>query len=115
MREGLWLLIPIVAILSGAFRSWLRVRASQQVLGASTRELEREVAALSRMKAELTERIQNLETIVVSQTWGVLNDRNLQPADRDSRLAILAHHETSQADSAQVNQQRAEQLAQRLQ
>jgi hypothetical protein len=115
MREGLWLLIPIVAILSGAFRSWLRVRAKQQVLGASTRELEREVADLARMKAELTERIQNLETIVVSQTWGVLNDRNLQPAERESRLVTLAHRETSQADSTQVNQQRAEQLAQRLQ
>ncbi len=111
----LWVLIPIVAILSGTLRQWIRVRANQQQLGASTRELEREVAELSRMKAELTERIQNLETIVVSQTWNVVNDRNLPPAEREAKLATLAHRQPIEDDSARVNQQRAGQLAQRLQ
>jgi hypothetical protein len=113
-----WVLIPIVAILSKTARSWMVFQAKQRQLGASTKELEEEVAALAKARAELTERIQNLETIVVSQTWGALHDRGLSPAERELKVATVAHREMGPpADSeiAGANQHRAEQLARRLQ
>jgi hypothetical protein len=111
----IWVLIPIVAILSGTFREWMKFRATQRQIGASTHELEKDVAELTRAKAELSERVQNLETIVVSQTWGVLQDKGMLPAERDLKIATVAHREMGAGDSAQANQQRAEQLARRLQ
>ncbi|HEV3458143.1 MAG TPA: hypothetical protein VHG32_16375, partial [Thermoanaerobaculia bacterium] len=71
--------------------------------------------ALAKAKAELTERVQNLETIVVSQTWGALQDRGLSPAERELKVATAAHRELGPADATAANQQRAEQLARRLQ
>jgi hypothetical protein len=127
MGAYIWVLIPIAAILSGAFREWLKFRAKQRELGVSTRELEKEVAGLARAKAELTERVQNLETIVVSQTWQVLQDKGLAPAERELKLATAAHRELGGASASAAhaahashptdlaNQQRAEQLARRLQ
>jgi hypothetical protein len=110
-----WILIPIVAILSKTVRSWMVFQAKQRQLGASTKELEQEVAALAKAKAELTERVQNLETIVVSQTWGALQDRGLSAAERELKVATAAHRELAPTDAAAGNQQRAEQLARRLQ
>ena len=109
-----WVLIPIVAILSGTIRRWMVFQARQRQLGASTKELEQEVAALAKARAELTERVQNLETIVVSQTWGVLQDRGLSPAVRELKVATVAHREMGPPDTVAANQQRAEQLANRL-
>jgi hypothetical protein len=115
--DALWVLIPIVAICSGTLKTWMRVRATQAQLGSSTHELEREVAALTSARAELLERIQNLETIVVSQTWQVLQDTQLPAAEKQLRVATVAHREFSADESAAAaaNQQRAEQLARRLQ
>jgi hypothetical protein len=113
-----WILIPIVAILSKTIRGWMVFQTKQRQLGASTKELEQEVAALSNANAELTERVQNLETIVVSQTWGALQERGLSPVERELKVATVAHRELGPpADSeiAIANRQRAEQLARRLQ
>jgi hypothetical protein len=52
---------------------------------------------------------------VVSQTWDAVNDRTLPPATRDLRVASAARRELATPDAAAANQQRAEQLAQRLQ
>jgi hypothetical protein len=104
-----------VAILSKTVRGWMVFQAKQRQLGASTKELEQEVAALAKAKAELTERVQNLETIVVSQTWGALQDRGLSAAERELKVATAAHRELAPPDAAAANQQRAEQLARRLQ
>jgi hypothetical protein len=112
---NLWILIPLVAILSGTFRQWMRSRATERQLGTSTRELEGEIAALTKTNQELNLRLQNLETIVVSQTWRVLGDPNLAPAERNLQLATAAHRDLGPTDIAQANQQRAEQLARRLQ
>jgi hypothetical protein len=112
---NLWLLIPLAAILSGTFRQWLRSRETERRLGTSTRELEAEIAGLTKTNADLNLRLQNLETIVVSQTWRVLNDPNLPPAERNLQLATAAHRDLGPVDLAQANQQRAEQLARRLQ
>jgi hypothetical protein len=92
-----WILIPIVAILSKTIRGWMVFQTKQRQLGASTRELEQEVAALTKANAALTERVQNLETIVVSQTWGALQDRGLSPAERELKVATAAHRELGPA------------------
>ena len=71
-----WIWIPIVAILVGAFKEWLRFNAQHRRLGASTHELEREVSELREQMETLTEqnrklvrRVQNLETLATSRLW----------------------------------------------
>ena len=85
-------------------------------MGASTREWESEVATLTRANEDLNQRLQNLETIRWSaRTWRVLNDPNVGSAERNLQIATAAHHDLKPVDAAQANQQRAEQLARRLQ
>lgn len=111
----LWVLIPITAILMKGFREWLRFAATQRRLGTSTTELEKEVTELRRTNQALGERLQNLEAIVVSQTWDALHDRALPPAERELKVASVVRRELREPDAAAANQQRAEQLARRLQ
>jgi hypothetical protein len=110
-----WVLIPIVAIGAKVFRSWLSFKATQRELGASTHDLEREVSGLRQTNETLLYRLQNLEAIVVSQTWNALHDPGLAPAERELKVASVAHRELQAPDPSAVNQQRAAQLAQRLQ
>jgi len=108
-----WVIIPVIAILAGTFKTWVRVRAQQQVLGASNRELEREVAEIRRERTDLLQRLENLEAIVVSQTWEVVHDNSLPPVEKEHRVASTVRREI--APVAPNYQQRAEQLARRLQ
>jgi hypothetical protein len=114
MQPDFWVLIPVVAILSGVVKSWLKVRAQQQVLGTSNRELEQEVDAMRQERKSLLQRLENLEAIVVSQTWEVLHDRTLPAADKAHLAANAAHREFGPAPAGPTDQQRAGQLAQRL-
>src|SRR5690349_17118522 len=98
-----WALIPIVAILSKVLRDWVRVRAQQKRLGASTSELEKEVAALQREREAILDRLQNLEAIVVSQTWDAVNDRSLPPPERDLRVASTVRREIASPSAETVN------------
>ncbi len=109
-----WVLIPVAAILAGVIRDWVRMRAKQKTLGASTTELEQEVTALQKERAAILDRLQNLEAIVVSQTWDAVNDRSLPPPARELRVASTVRHEVAGPSAETVNQQRAEQIAQRL-
>ena len=115
MYGELWVLIPVVAILSGVLKTWLKVQSQQRVLGASNHELEREVATLRKDREALLERLENIEAIVVSQTWNVLHDNSLPPAERELRVASAVRREVAPAASVPSNQQRAEQIARRLQ
>jgi hypothetical protein len=115
MYGELWVLIPIVAILSGVLKTWVKVQSQQRVLGASNHELEGEVATLRKDREVLLQRLENLEAIVVSQTWNVLHDNSLPPAEKELRVASTVRRELAPVPSAPSNQQRAEQIAQRLQ
>ena len=108
-----WVIIPVIAIFAGTFKTWVRVRAQQQVLGASNRELEREVAEIRRERTDLLQRLENLEAIVVSQTWEVVHDNSLPPVEKEHRVASTVRRELG--PSGPNYQQRAEQLARRLQ
>ena len=108
--DNIFVLIPIVAILSGVLKTWVKQRA----LGASNVELEKEIEGMRRDRASLLERLQNLEAIVVSQTWEVLHDRTLPPAEKEHLAANAAHREFGPIATGPTDQQRAGQLAQRL-
>jgi hypothetical protein len=111
---SIWILIPIAGILAGTFKEWMKFKATQRQLGASTDELDREVAELRKINEALQERVQNLEAIVVSQTWDALHTPGLNPVEREHKVASAVRRELK-SDPAAANQQRAEQLAQRLQ
>lgn len=102
MASWIWVLIPLAAILVGGFKEWLKFKEKQDKLGVSTTEIERELHALEeelRRRDErqqaLERRIQNLETIVTSETWDALVDGeldaalplSLEPPERDDDLA----------------------------
>ncbi len=108
----LWVLIPITAILSKAIREWIKVRAQQQTLGSSTKDLERDVDELRRREKELVHRLENLEAIVVSQTWDAATDRNLPPVERELRVASAVQREMPPPPVP--DSQKAEVLARRL-
>ena len=81
-----WVLIPLAAILVGAFSEWLKFKAKQQKLGTSTQELENQVVQLERdlqaVRADrdgLARRLENIETIVTSQMWDALHDASAEP------------------------------------
>ena len=97
--------IPIIAILGGFVMEWLKLREKQKTLGTSNREMEQKVERLERANAEYARRLENLETIVVSQSWSALNNAPGVSAVR---------HEVHTPPAEEVNRQRAEQLARRL-
>lgn len=108
----IWVLIPIFGILAGMFKEWLKFREKQNQLGSSTENLEKLVAESRQREQALVERIENLEAIVVSQTWDAVHDRTLPPADRELRLASVAHREMPPPPIP--DSQKAEVLARRL-
>ena len=89
----IWVLIPIFGILAGAFKEWLKFRDKQHQLGNSTDNLEKLFAEFRQREEALVERIENLEAIVVSQTWDVVQDKTLAPEDRELRVDSVAHRE----------------------
>jgi hypothetical protein len=105
--------IPIIAIIGGLYMEWLKMRAKQKTLGAANRELEQTVEELKRSNADQARRLENLETIVVSQTWSVLHTAGAAGAERPQRTAV-APHETQAPAAEELNRQRAELLARRL-
>ena len=91
MGPFIWVLIPIAAILVGAFKEWLKFKEKQLELGQSTASLDSQVKELTEAlsfseteKQSLLNRIQNLETIVTSQVWDVMHDAE-KPADVKKR------------------------------
>ena len=91
--EALWVLIPVFGIFAGMFNEWLKFRAKQNQIGSSTQNLEKLVAELRQRDQALAERVENLEAIVVSQTWDVVQDRTLSLAEKERKLISVAQHE----------------------
>jgi hypothetical protein len=110
-----WVLIPIAAIITKTLRDVLRIRVSQTVLGKSSRELEQTVDELKRKNQDLAQRLENLETIVVSRTWEAIHQPDLSEGDRQRSVASAIQREVQEPSSEEVNRQRAAQLARRLQ
>lgn len=100
----IWILIPLAGIFAGVFKDYLKMQAQQRALGQSTNELEKVVEELRQTNRTLEQRVENLETIVVSQTWNAVQEKGLPTAP----------HEVRTPSQDEVNRQRAEQLARRL-
>jgi hypothetical protein len=109
-----WVFIPIVAILARVFRDYIRLQTQQRALGSSNREMEKIMEELRQTNRTLGQRVENLETIVVSQTWNVLNAPGASEAEHQQRVAATIRHEVPAPATEEMNRQRAEQLARRL-
>jgi hypothetical protein len=108
----IWVLIPIAGIAAGMFKNWLQFRERQRQLGISTDHLEKVVSELRSREQAMLERLENLEAIVVSQTWNVVTDKSLPPVEKDLRLASAARREMPPPPVP--DSQKAEVLARRL-
>jgi hypothetical protein len=106
--------ISIAGILAGLGRQWLKVRAQHQALRDSNRELEENVDRLERAAVESSQRLENLETIIVSQTWSALQKPGLAEAERQHRIVAARPHDVHAPAAEDMNRQRAAELAQRL-
>ncbi|GIV60594.1 MAG: hypothetical protein KatS3mg043_1683 [Rhodothermaceae bacterium] len=112
MAAWIWVLIPLAALLLGGFSEWLKFKAKQQQLGASTGELEASVASLETQLAAAERRLRNLEAIVTSQLWDVLHDGSLSGPEKERALAA-ARAELHLPDE-ESDADRVEQMARRL-
>lgn len=110
----IWVLVPLAGIVARMFRDYMRLQTQQRALGTSSREVEKLVEELRRTNQELAHRVENLETIVVSQTWNTLNNPALSEAERQQRLPPVVRQEVHAPPVEEMNRQRAEQLARRL-
>ena len=106
--------IPILVAASRFATQWLKVRAEQRALGATDRELEQRIEQLGRANADVLQRLENIEAIVVSQTWDALHEPGLSETDLQRRLAAARPHEAQTPDLEERNRQRAAALASRL-
>ena len=106
--------IPMLAIVTGFLKQWVMMRAQQRTLGTSNRELEKKIERLEQANAEYAQRFENLEAIVVSQTWSAVAEPGLPEADRQRRLAAATRQEPHAPAAEELNRQRAAELARRL-
>ena len=107
-----WIWIPIVAILAGTFKEWLKFKEKQRQLGNSTEVLEKQIAAQQEALDAAQRRLQNLEAIVTSQMWDVLHDAELPEAEKQRALAGARLHLDPPA--APDDAERTAQMARRL-
>jgi len=77
-----WVLIPIVAMLFAAYSEWLKFKAKQQNISASTSEIENALEKMTDQNANLIKRVQNLEAIVTSQTWDDMDNQSARQPER---------------------------------
>ena len=107
-----WILIPIAAIMAGAWTEWLKFKKEQASIGASAESLEASFKELSenmeRQNASLINRIQNLEAIVTSAEWDQLTDASSPVALQEPQPEIVL------PDPEAENRDEAERIARRL-
>lgn len=74
----IWVLIPLAAIAVGGFEQWLKfkkeTRTSTSELDSAVAELTRQLAAGREREAQVIERLENLETLVTTRLWKVVQD-----------------------------------------
>jgi phosphoenolpyruvate-protein kinase (PTS system EI component) len=112
-----WVIIVIVAIVAGSFDQWVKLNSKQRDLGTSAGELEKAVAEIKEeLKAQqqkLEQRVANLETIITSQTWDVLQDPKLSHDDKKILTQGLGS-ELEELKSVMTDTRKVELLASKL-
>lgn len=126
MAAWIWVLIPLTAILMGGFKEWLKFKHKQDRIGTSARVLEDEVAALQQAladseaeRAQMQRRLENLETIVTSETWDALHggDASDEQAVLNGQVPALSlpgDEQAAREQQAASQAERAAQMARRL-
>lgn len=114
----IWMLIPLAGIAAGMAKDYLKFKEKTSRLGSSTRELEREVEALQEERDALTERVENLEALVTSRLWMVLDDEDLTDTELEAELARarlqMRPKVPEPPDDEPSPKEKAERLARRL-
>ena len=113
MAAWIWVLIPLAAILVGAFSEWLKFKEKQVKLGTSTNELERTVTEQQQALAAAQRRIENLEAIVTSQVWDAMHDE-AQPEAEKQRALAQARLLLDPPQAEPTDAERVARIAQRL-
>ena len=112
IASWIWVLIPLAGIGGWIFTEWTEAQSKRRELGSPNAELEGEVARLKEelegQQQVLERRIANLETIVTSQTWDVLQDSE-KSADDKRFLTSVRDLKSDLSDD-----RKAEELARRL-
>ena len=106
-------LLTVAGLGFGFAMQWLKLKAQQRALGTSNRELELKVERLEQANAEYAQRFENLEAIVVSQTWNALPEPRLSEVDRH-RPVVGSRQEPHAPAGEDINRQRVADLAHRL-
>lgn len=104
----IWILIPLAGIALGGFEQWLKfkkeTRNSTSELDTAVSTLNRELTASREREAQLVERLENLETLVTSRLWNVVQDDPLPQsrpeAIRPEARSEPAAHATEAAEAA---------------
>jgi len=92
MSSWIWVLIPLAAILVGAFSEWLKFKEKQAKLGTSTAKLEHNLSEQQHALEASQRRIEHLEAIVTSQMWDTVHDEILPEAERQRALTQARLH-----------------------
>lgn len=107
-----WILVAITPFLIGGFTEWLKFKEKQLKLGNTADSLSGELESMTQQMKELesvneklNQRIQNLETIVTTQAWDDVVEREKLPA---TPLLELPDDDVSEGE------ERARELARRL-
>jgi hypothetical protein len=106
--------IPILVIVGKFATRWAQLRTEQRALGTSNHDLEQTMERLERAHAEAAQRIENLEAIVVSQTWNAVEKPGLAAAVHPHRLEGAGRPDLRAPAMEELNRQRAADLAGRL-
>ena len=104
MIAYIWILIPVVAILSGVIKDYLKFKAKQERLGVSAKGVQSTVTELEGQNAKLAKRIENLEAVVTSRLWHS-TDASASFADR-ARLDIALSDVEPPAPSDELRMRR---------
>jgi chromosome segregation ATPase len=136
----LFLSVPILGMITGLLKEWLVLRSKQAAPGKVRdveqklermldraglqlknleqvkKDLEEKLERLERENADYAERLQNLESIVVSQAWEVLHKPKSQREAPDAPVAAIPTrpHQADEPTLEQRNRQRAADLARRV-
>jgi biopolymer transport protein ExbB/TolQ len=117
LSSWVWVLIPLIAIGSGAFITVAKLRAEEAKNRASSPDLSQAIesikAELRKQQQSLERRVANLETIVTSQTWDVLHDSRLN-SDEKKLLTQTLRTEIEELKDGVSDTRKVELLVDRL-
>ena len=107
MVAWIWILIPLAGIVLAGFSEWLKFKKENAQLSSSNQVMQSDMAALTdqletlrMVNEQLVERVQNLEAIVTSETWDLMNREAGETAASPPLLDLNEPEAPSEQDRA---------------